>query len=63
MTQDESKIIQTFNCKDCGEEIHYIRDVVQGLFVVEDEQAKQEDTVVYLECPNGHTHPYTVTEG
>jgi len=63
MSPDESKIIQTFTCKDCGEEIPYIREVVQGLLITDDEQARDEPTVVYLECSNGHTHPYKVTGG
>lgn len=60
MPSDESKIIQVFKCKDCGEEIPYIDDPVQGLFILKDEQEEKEDTVVYLECTNGHIHPYTV---
>ena len=62
MTPDNDDQSQTMTCKTCGETFPYKRETVLGLRSPDANPAKKSK-VVYLTCPNGHTLPYTVTEG
>jgi|WetSurMetagenome_2_1015567.scaffolds.fasta_scaffold78526_5 hypothetical protein len=56
-----NKAIKEFSCSEPGCDQHVLyegRDPIPGLF--EMMATSKETVVVYLTCPKGHTHPYTV---
>jgi transposase-like protein len=58
--KDESKLIQTFKCKSCGNDVVYKRKTVFG-FALRGSKNDAKEKVVYLSCDEGHVHPYTIS--
>lgn len=52
---------EQFKCKEpnCDELVTYEPLIVFGL-VVKDRDNANKEKIVYLKCPKGHTHAYTV---
>ena len=60
---NEDKIVQIFQCPTCDKDVEYKREIVMGLVSTYGNADSDEEKVVYLTCPDGHTHRYTVSGG
>lgn len=55
---------QVFQCPECGANVVYNGpEPIPGTYGLEVNLSRAPMDVVYLLCPNGHWHPYTVPKG